>query len=292
MELLTGVAFVTCWLCFGEQSTPGILLSMTWSLVLAGLIAATFIDFEHFIIPDEITLGGVAVGFLVSAALPALHGFSNEFKNATASLTASGLGILVGGGAVFAVLQLGKWFFGKTTVALKKEEAAIFTETSLHLPGEVALYEEIFFRKSDTLRFHADRLELVDRCYTNINVSLSPKELTIGDESFEPESIPFLKAHTDEMIIPREAMGFGDVKFMAGIGAFVGWQGALFSLMASAVVGAVVGVSLMAIGRKEWSDRLPYGPYISLAAVIWIFFGKELLNVWLGPNSAIGVSNY
>jgi len=94
------------------------------------------------------------------------------------------------------------------------------------------------------------------------------------------------------MIIPREAMGFGDVKFMAGIGAFVGWQGALFSLMASAVVGAVVGVSLLAIGRKEWSDRLPYGPYISLAAVIWIFFGEELLNIWLGPNSAIGVSNY
>ena len=292
VELLTGVAFITCWLCFGEQSTPGILLAMTWSLVLAGLIAATFIDFEHFIIPDEITLGGVAVGFLVSAALPSLHGFSNEFKNATASLTASGLGILVGGGAVFAVLQLGKWFFGKTTVPLEKEDVAIFTETSLHLPDEVALYEDIFFRKSDTLSFHANRLELVDRCYTNINVSLSPKELTIGDESFEPESVPFLKAHTDEMIIPREAMGFGDVKFMAGIGAFVGWQGALFSLMASAVVGAVVGVSLLAIGRKEWSDRLPYGPYISLAAVIWIFFGEELLNIWLGPNSAIGVSNY
>ena len=112
-------------------------------------------------------------------------------------------------------------------------------------------------------------------------MGLSPKQLVIGDESFDPETITYLKADADEMVIPREAMGFGDVKFMAGIGAFVGWQGALFSLMASAVVGAVVGVSLLAIGRKDWSDRLPYGPYISLAAVIWIFFGEDIMAAWL-----------
>ena len=277
VELLTGLAFLCCWLAFGEQSTPGVLLAATWSFVLAGLITATFIDFEHFIIPDEITLGGVAVGFLVSAALPSLHGLDS----ATASLTASGLGILVGGGSVLAVLQLGKWFFGKTTVPLEKEDIAIFTESALHLPDEVIPYEDIFFRNSDTLRFHANRLELIDRCHTNVDVALSPKQLVIGDESFDPETITYLKADADEMVIPREAMGFGDVKFMAGIGAFVGWQGALFSLMASAVVGAVVGVSLLAIGRKDWSDRLPYGPYISLAAVIWIFFGEDILAAWL-----------
>ena len=280
VEILTGLAFLACWLTFGNQSTPGVLLAVTWSLVLAGLITATFIDFEHFIIPDEITLGGVAVGFLVSAALPSLH----EAESATASLTASGLGILVGGGSVLAVLQLGKWFFGKTRVPLEENETAIFTETALHLPGEVAPYEDIFFRNSDTLRFHAKRLELIDRCHTDIDVALSPKRLLIGEESFDPESMPYLKVDTDEMVIPREAMGFGDVKFMAGIGAFVGWQGALFSLMASAVVGAAVGVSLLAIGRKDWSDRLPYGPYISLAAVIWIFFGQEIVDAWLpGP---------
>jgi len=284
VEFLTGLAFLTCWLVFcKQQTTPYVLLATTWSIVLAGLITATFIDFEHFIIPDEITLGGVAVGFLISAALPLLH----EAESATASLTASGLGILVGGGSVLAVLQLGKWFFGKTTVALNKEDIAIFTESALHLPDEVIPYEDIFFRNSDTLRFHAKRLELIDRCHTNVDVAISPKQLIIGDESFDPESITYLKADADEMVIPREAMGFGDVKFMAGIGAFVGWQGALFSLMASAVVGAVVGVSLLAIGRKDWSDRLPYGPYISLAAVIWIFFGKNILDAWLGLNPAI-----
>ena len=263
------------------------MLATTWSIVLAGLIAATFIDFEHFIIPDEITLGGVAVGFLISAGLPLLH----EAESATASLTSSGLGILVGGGSVLAVLQLGKWFFGKTTVPLEKEDIAIFTESDLHLPGDVIPYEEIFFRNSDTLRFHANRLELTDRCLTNVDVALSPKKLVIGEETYDPETITYLKADADEMVIPREAMGVGDVKFMAAIGAFVGWQGALFSLMASAVVGAAVGVSLLAIGRKDWSDRLPYGPYISLAAVIWIFFGQAILDAWLGTVNPPAITN-
>ena len=288
VELLTGLAFLASWLAFGAQTTPGVLLAVTWGFVLAGLIVATFIDFEHFIIPDQITLGGVAVGFIVSAGLPALHHVTRPAD----SLMASGLGILVGAGSVFGVLQLGKLLFGKVRVPLEEGESATFTESALHLPGEIVPFEEIFFRNSDTIRLHAKRLELVDRCQMNIDVALSPKRLLIGDESFDPETISFIKVESDELVIPREAMGFGDVKFMAAIGAFVGWQGALFSLMASAVVGATVGVGLMAIGRKEWSDRLPYGPYISLAAVIWIFFGEELLNIWIGSGSAINISGY
>ena len=277
VELLTGLAFLVSWLAFGAQTTPGVLLAVTWGFVLAGLIVATFIDFEHFIIPDQITLGGVAVGFIVSAGLPVLH----DVTLPADSLMASGLGILVGAGSVFAVLQLGKLLFGKVRVPLEEGESATFTESALHLPGEVVPFEEIFFRNSDTIRLHAKRLELVDRCHMNIDVALSPKRLLIGDESFDPETVPFIKVESDELVIPREAMGFGDVKFMAAIGAFVGWEGALFSLMASAVIGAVVGVGLIAIGRRDWSARLPYGPYISLAAVIWIFFGLRILAVWL-----------
>ena len=277
VELLTGLAFLSSWLAFGAQTTPGVLLAVTWGFVLAGLLAATFIDFEHFIIPDQITLGGVAAGFLVSAALPELH----YVERPADSLMASGLGILVGAGSVFAVLQLGKLMFGKVRMTLEEGESAIFTESALHLPDEVVPYEEIFFRKSDTIRLHARRIELINRCCVDADVALSPKRLVIGDESLDPETVPFIKVETEELVIPREAMGFGDVKFMAAIGAFVGWQGALFSLMASAVVGAVIGVLLIAIGRRDWSARLPYGPYISLAAVIWIFFREEILAAWL-----------
>ncbi|MGH7976407.1 MAG: prepilin peptidase, partial [Limisphaerales bacterium] len=79
---------------------------------------------------------------------------------------------------------------------------------------------------------------------------------------------------------PREAMGLGDVKFMGAIGAFVGWQGAIFSLMVSSMIGAAVGIVLILMRRREWSSRIPYGPYIALAAAIWIFDGKNFV-AWL-----------
>jgi len=75
VELLTGLAFLACWLEFGSpvheyRSMP---LALVFAAFLAGLMVATFIDFEHFIIPDEITFGGVAVGLAVSFFLPQLQ---------------------------------------------------------------------------------------------------------------------------------------------------------------------------------------------------------------------------
>src|SRR5271165_680146 len=67
VELLSGVTFLCCWLEFGQQSA---LLPLVYCVFLAGLIAATFIDFEHFIIPDQITIGGVVAGFVASLAVP------------------------------------------------------------------------------------------------------------------------------------------------------------------------------------------------------------------------------
>src|SRR2546426_5964779 len=70
VELLTAVTFLGCWLTFGRQSA---VQALVYSLFLSGLIAATFIDFEHFIIPDEITIGGTVVGFICSFLVPRLH---------------------------------------------------------------------------------------------------------------------------------------------------------------------------------------------------------------------------
>src|SRR5437660_12093139 len=70
VELLTGLTFLACWESYGFQSWA---LAVAYCIFLAGLIAATFIDFEHFIIPDEITIGGMIVGFLCSFLVPALH---------------------------------------------------------------------------------------------------------------------------------------------------------------------------------------------------------------------------
>jgi leader peptidase (prepilin peptidase)/N-methyltransferase len=86
---------------------------------------------------------------------------------------------------------------------------------------------------------------------------------------------------TDRITLPREAMGFGDVKFMGAIGAFLGLQATLFSLMASSILGAAVGLTLIALRKQEWSSKLPYGPYIAVAATLWIFVGQHLVERWL-----------
>ena len=270
VELLTGVMFLSCWLAFGHAS-PG--LALVYAVFLAGLIVATFIDFEHFIIPDEITLGGAVVGFVLSFFLPELHGVASAGQGLGRSL----LGIAVGAGVVYGVLRLGKLMFGRQKIKLPTAATIVFSETALCLPAEEIPYEEFFYRKSDVIVFQAQTLELVDRGYRDVTVRLSPSMLKIGDEDIAPETVLHLEAVCSEITVPREAMGLGDVKFMAAIGAFTGWQGVLFSLMASSLIGSAVGLGLILLRRREWSSRMPYGPYIALAAVIWVFAGQRIL---------------
>ena len=271
VELLTGLTFLACWLVFGAQSPA---LAFVYAIFLAGLIVATFIDFEHFIIPDEITLGGAVVGFAISFFLPALH---KVHANGQA-MVQSAIGIAAGAGIVYAVLRLGKLMFGRQKIKLPLDTTIVFSETALCLPDKEIPYEELFYRKTDTIILKARTLELVDRGYANATVRLSPSALRIDDEEINPDDVAHLEAVCSEITVPREAMGLGDVKFMAAIGAFTGWQGVVFSLMVSSLIGAAVGVVLILARKREWSSRMPYGPYIALAAAIWIFGGVKLFH--------------
>jgi leader peptidase (prepilin peptidase)/N-methyltransferase len=93
----------------------------------------------------------------------------------------------------------------------------------------------------------------------------------------DPEEVPHLEAVSAEIVLTREAMGLGDVKFMAAIGAFLGWQAVLFSLVVSSFIGSLVGIGLVAARKRALSSRLPYGPYIAMAAAVWIFAGHDLV---------------
>jgi leader peptidase (prepilin peptidase)/N-methyltransferase len=274
VELVTGIAFLGCWLAFGAKSPA---IAIVYSIFIAGLICATFIDFEHFIIPDEITLGGIVAGFVASFFLPQLHGVNSHGAGMLQSL----IGIVGGAAIVYAILRLGKLLFGRQKIKLPADTKIIFSETCVHLPGREISYDEIFYRKSDTIVLQAKTVELVDRGYANVTVQLSPAALKIGDEEIAPDDVPYLECVSREIILPREAMGLGDVKFMAAIGAFIGWQGVIFSLAVSSFIGAAAGVGLILVRKRAWSSRMPYGPYIALAAVIWIYAGRKIVAAFL-----------
>ena len=261
----------------GDPIAEFMALALAYCIVMAGLIVATFIDLAHFIIPDEITIGGAVMGFLCSFAVPSLHDVSgSRLKSMGWSL----VGIVVGGLIVEMVRQLGKLAFGRMKLALGGETKVFFGEAGVVLPDREIAYEDIFYRKTDAIRFQASRLELADRCYTNVAVALSPLKLTIGAEEFDPEQNLYMEAVTDKMVLPREAMGFGDVKFMAAIGAFLGWQATLFSLVVSSFIGALVGGAMILLHRHKRSAPIPYGPYIAAAAVLWIWAGKDIVVVF------------
>jgi leader peptidase (prepilin peptidase)/N-methyltransferase len=265
VELLTGITFLICWLVFGHRSP---VLALAYCVLMAGFIVATFIDFEHLIIPDEITLGGAVVGFILSFAAPLLH----ETTSRSAALKASLIGIAVASGSVYVVLRGGKLLFGKERIKLEPDSRLIFTETHLQLPdGREIPYGEMLYRDNDVIRLFAKTIELADICYFQKQVTLTPKELAIGDVKFNPEDVKHMELVTSELVLPREAMGLGDVKFMAAIGAFLGWQASLFSFFVSACIGSLFGLGLMVLKLQDKSGRIPYGPFLTLAAIIWVF---------------------
>ena len=275
VELFTGLAFLACWEGHGSHLHPYLTmpLVLVYAAFISGLIVATFIDIEHFIIPDEITLGGTVVGIVLSFILPAIQADHSHFLGLAHGL----LGAAFGAGLVYTILRLGKLLFGRQRIKLPSRSKVVFTETDLHVPGKQIPYEELLYRDSDEIVLHAQYLELIDRGYRNVPVKLSKFRLQIGEETLDPNDVIYMEVVCDEMVLPREAMGLGDVKFMAAIGAFIGWKGALFSLMISSMLGAVVGLTLIVLQRREWSSRIPYGPYIAGAALAWLFGGKAVM---------------
>lgn len=87
----------------------------------------------------------------------------------------------------------------------------------------------------------------------------------------------FLVGTAFEKVTGREGMGGGDVKLLAMIGAWMGWKALPFIILISALSGAVIGgVSLAASGQGVRS-RIPFGPFLALGALVFLFFGEDIV---------------
>lgn len=172
-------ASVILWLFIAFGLTPKF---YAYSVLVSGLIIATFVDFEIQEIPDEVTLLGLIMGVGLSLAFPSIFGEVSISKSFLNSL----FGMLAGAAAIYLM-----GFFG-------------------------------------------------------------------------------------ELVFKKEAMGGGDVKLLAMIGAFLGWKLVLVTFFLAPVFGSIVGII---VRIRDGRHTIPYGPHLSLAAVVAIFWGEKLLGL-------------
>ncbi len=271
VELLTAGLFVWIWQWFAPAT------ACVYTVFVCGLLAATFIDFEHLIIPDEITYGGILVGVLVSGMVPSIQGEELHGRAALWSLA----GAVVGWGSLWLVVELGKLVFGVKKVDLGRPHEVFLTSTEFRLGGDREVWEELFCRPGDELTFEATGVRMGERRWEKARIRVNYQRVLVDEEQFPLENLGELMAVTQFIRIPREAMGFGDVKFLAAIGAFLGLKAVFFVILVSSLTGSLVGLSLMTIGRKQWGLQIPYGPYLALAAFIWIMGGSVWLDGYL-----------
>lgn len=82
-------------------------------------------------------------------------------------------------------------------------------------------------------------------------------------------------------IVSRGGMGGGDIKYIAAVGALLGWQQVLLVIFLGAILGSIIGLALMVAKKKGRKSQIPFGPFLVLGTLIAIFFGEDLVNLYL-----------
>ncbi len=271
VELLTALLFLLVWKTFPWE------ISIAYWVFVSLLVAATFIDFEHFIIPDEITIGGTIAGIVACGIVPELMATHLRGRALLISALSAALGYVV----LWVVLEGGKKVFGKKRIRLDAPTpfnwARQGDDADFVVGDEQGLWSDYFSRESDQLILHCDQAIVGDRDLGAADLRFHYDRVNLGSEEISLDALDKISGVVRELEIPREAMGRGDLKFLACIGAFLGWRAVLFSVFAGSLVGSVVGLVTLIIGKRVWSAKLPFGPYLALGGLVWMFFGEPLV---------------
>ena len=271
VELLTALFFLIIWKSFPWQ------IAIVYWVFIALVIVATFIDFEHFIIPDEITIGGTVAGLFASIAIPQLMNTNHRLMAALTSVASAALGYAL----LWLVLEGGKIVFGKKRIRLEKPTAFTWTrhgdDADFVVGDEKNLWSDFFARERDQLLLHCSSAKTSDRQFTDVILRFHYNRVQAGSETFELDQLDEISGIANEVEIPREAMGRGDLKFLACIGAFLGWRAVLFAIFAGSLYGSAVGLVTLILGKRVWSLKLPFGPYLALGAITWMFCGDSIV---------------
>jgi leader peptidase (prepilin peptidase) / N-methyltransferase len=277
VELLTAVLFAVAAYFVAFPTLVAILV------FLSVLVVITFIDIEFFLIPDVLSKGGLAAGLVFSLLMPQLH----HTSSAITAIGRAAAGALCGGLILYLVTELGKVAFGRYKVFFSSSTPFSFEvdsdgEPQILIQDEAFTWSEHFFRKSDRILVRADEVSLNGKEFKDLELNFYVDRIVTTRETILLTAIVKLHGKMRYAEFPREAMGLGDVKLIAAIGAFIGWQGVLFTIPAASVLGAAVGLAALAFGKREWSAKIPFGPYLAAGAILWLFCGHQVISWYRG----------
>jgi leader peptidase (prepilin peptidase)/N-methyltransferase len=274
VELLTAILFVAMWWLFPPQ-----VVLFLWILASL-LVAITFIDAEHLIIPTSLTWAGSVAGLAACAVWPQLPVMAGTAGNWLSGLKHGGIGWLAGFMGLWCVVQLGKMAFGKK--ALKFDKAV---EWHLREPegdedpmcfvidGEAVPWWDMFSRKSDRLLVECDDIRVDGESAGGGKLTIREMEIELPDGTVHRlAAMKSLDGTARSVVIPREAMGIGDIHLLGMIGAFFGWTGVFFSLFAASIFAIIAAV----IGRIGFGKQLPFGPFLAMGSLAWAYGGWKL----------------
>jgi leader peptidase (prepilin peptidase)/N-methyltransferase len=271
VELVTALLFLAIWESFPWQ------VAIAYWVFVSFLIIGTFIDFEHFIIPDRVTIGGIITGAISSVAVPALMQTDSRLAAGVRSLLAAALGYVI----LLIVLEAGKIAFGRKRIRFDAPTPFTWTkrgdDADFVVGPEESLWSDYFAREKDRLLLQCDEVRIDHHTYGNVTLDFRYDRVTAEGHVMRLDDVTQISGVARELVIPREAMGRGDLKFLAAIGAFLGWRAVLFSLFAGSLLGSMVGLITLVVGKPVWSAKLPFGPYLAFGAVTWMFFGNMFL---------------
>ena len=219
------------------------------ALLCAALIVVAFIDLKHQIIPDEISVTGIFVGFSYSL-------FSTKYL-----LPATAVGLTISLGTL--LLLFGPQLCSVVMGVFRKEAAEPCEESE--------------FRLGEYVKILAVTIPGIVCCvyallhFPGQNWADSLLGILVGTD------VIVLSILLYYLLRRAEGMGGGDIKLLAMLGAFFGWQAIPFIIFVSSLAGSIIGLTVMLVKKEDGKLAIPFGPFLVIGALLHIFYGPQIV---------------